>query len=68
MKAIFLCDFDGTITEQDVYDQILDAFATGDWQSYGHAYDVNQITFRGYECGVREQPCLHPRKEVSLIL
>ncbi len=51
MKAIFLCDFDGTITEQDVYDRILDAFATGDWQSYGHAYDVNQITFEAMNTG-----------------
>lgn len=51
MKAIFLCDFDGTITEQDVYDRILDAFATGDWQAYGHAYDVNQITFEAMNAG-----------------
>lgn len=51
MKAIFLCDFDGTITEQDVYDRILDNFATGDWETYGHAYDVNQITFEAMNTG-----------------
>jgi len=31
-KTIFQCDFDGTVTHEDIGFQILDAFADGDWR------------------------------------
>jgi 2-hydroxy-3-keto-5-methylthiopentenyl-1-phosphate phosphatase len=31
-KTIFQCDFDGTVTYEDIGFQILDAFADGDWR------------------------------------
>ncbi len=32
-KTLVQCDFDGTITEEDVSFAMLDAFADGDWES-----------------------------------
>lgn len=32
LKAVVQCDFDGTITEEDISFQLLDAFADGDWR------------------------------------
>ncbi len=41
---VVTCDFDGTITHQDACDQILSAFANGDWQSVGKSYEEGSIS------------------------
>lgn len=57
MKAIVLCDFDGTITNKDVYDSILKTFSDGSFQSFGEKYDSKKITFekmnKGFVTGLR---------------
>lgn len=37
-KTLILCDFDGTITESDVTDTLLNHFATKEWEEVGKAY------------------------------
>jgi len=44
MKTLFQCDFDGTITEQDVSFFLLDAFAQGDWRQLLREYKQHRIT------------------------
>lgn len=41
---VVACDFDGTITHQDVCDQILATFANGDWQAVGKSYEEGAIS------------------------
>jgi 2-hydroxy-3-keto-5-methylthiopentenyl-1-phosphate phosphatase len=41
---IIQCDFDGTITEEDVSFALLDAFAEGDWREWLEQYRQNKIT------------------------
>ena len=43
MKTLFQCDFDGTLTEEDVSFMILDAFATGDWRRLLTQYREGKI-------------------------
>ena len=43
-KILIQCDFDGTITEEDVSFFILDAFANGDWRSMLQEYKDDKIT------------------------
>ena len=43
MKTLFQCDFDGTLTEEDVSFLILDAFATGDWRQLLADYREGKI-------------------------
>lgn len=43
MKTLFQCDFDGTLTEEDVSFLILDAFATGDWRQLLTQYREGKI-------------------------
>jgi 2-hydroxy-3-keto-5-methylthiopentenyl-1-phosphate phosphatase len=38
------CDFDGTITEEDVSFALLDAFAQGDWREWFQHYRQNRIS------------------------
>jgi 2-hydroxy-3-keto-5-methylthiopentenyl-1-phosphate phosphatase len=38
------CDFDGTITEEDVSFALLDAFALGDWREWLQQYKENKIS------------------------
>ena len=38
------CDFDGTITEDDVSFALLDAFARGDWRHWLEQYRLNRIS------------------------
>jgi len=41
---IIQCDFDGTITEEDVSFMLLDAFAQGDWRKLFQQYRDNKIS------------------------
>lgn len=44
MKILFQCDFDGTITQEDVSFLILDAFANGDWRQLLTQYREGKIS------------------------
>jgi len=44
VKTLVQCDFDGTITEEDVSFLILDAFATGDWRQLLADYREGKIS------------------------
>lgn len=44
VKTIVQCDFDGTITQQDVSFLILDAFADGDWRRLLREYQEGRIS------------------------
>ena len=43
-KTLVQCDFDGTVTEEDVSFIILDAFASGDWRKVLADYRENKIS------------------------
>ncbi len=43
-KAVFQCDFDGTITVEDISFLILDNFAEGDWRAVLEEYKSSLIT------------------------
>ncbi len=43
-KTLVQCDFDGTITEEDVSFMLLDAFADGDWRRLHKEYEVANIS------------------------
>lgn len=43
-KILIQCDFDGTITEDDVSFMLLDAFAKGDWRAIYKEYSDGKIT------------------------
>jgi 2-hydroxy-3-keto-5-methylthiopentenyl-1-phosphate phosphatase len=43
-KTLIQCDFDGTITEEDVSFLILDAFADGDWRKLLEDYKGGRIS------------------------
>jgi 2-hydroxy-3-keto-5-methylthiopentenyl-1-phosphate phosphatase len=44
VKTLFQCDFDGTITQEDVSFLILDAFANGDWRQLLAQYREGKIS------------------------
>lgn len=44
MKTLVQCDFDGTITEEDVSFLLLDAFAQGDWRKWLQKYKEHEIS------------------------
>lgn len=44
MQTLIQCDFDGTITEEDVSFVLLDAHAEGDWRRLLHAYEERRIS------------------------
>ena len=44
MKTLIQCDFDGTVTEEDVSFFLLDAFAQGDWRGLLRQYKENRIS------------------------
>ncbi len=44
MKTLVQCDFDGTITEEDVSFQLLDAFANGGWRQMLTEYREGKIS------------------------
>jgi len=44
MKTIVQCDFDGTITEQDVSYLLMDAFAGGKWRQLLNEYRESRIS------------------------
>jgi 2-hydroxy-3-keto-5-methylthiopentenyl-1-phosphate phosphatase len=44
MKTLVQCDFDGTITEEDVSFLMLDAFAEGDWRAVHKLYQEAKIS------------------------
>lgn len=43
-KTLIQCDFDGTITEEDVSFKLLDAFAEGDWRKLHRDYEADRIS------------------------
>jgi 2-hydroxy-3-keto-5-methylthiopentenyl-1-phosphate phosphatase len=43
-KILVQCDFDGTVTTEDVSFMLLDAFAKGDWHKLDDEYDGGKIT------------------------
>ena len=43
-KTLIQCDFDGTLTEEDISFLILDAFADGDWRSILEQYKSDKIS------------------------
>ena len=43
-KTLVQCDFDGTITEEDVSFLMLDAFADGDWRALHRQYEETKIS------------------------
>jgi 2-hydroxy-3-keto-5-methylthiopentenyl-1-phosphate phosphatase len=43
-KILVQCDFDGTITTEDVSFMLLDAFAQGDWHAINDEYAAGKIT------------------------
>ena len=44
MKALVQCDFDGTVTEEDISFLLLDAFAQGDWRQLLRQYREHKIS------------------------
>lgn len=44
MKTLFQCDFDGTVTPEDVSFMILDAFGNRDWRQLLEQYREGKIT------------------------
>jgi 2-hydroxy-3-keto-5-methylthiopentenyl-1-phosphate phosphatase len=44
MKILVQCDFDGTITEEDISFFLLDAFAQGDWRRLLRDYQEHRIS------------------------
>jgi len=44
VKTLFQCDFDGTITQEDISFLILDAFANGDWRQLLTQYRQGKIS------------------------
>jgi len=44
MKALVQCDFDGTVTEEDISFLLLDAFAQGDWRQLLQQYKEHRIS------------------------
>lgn len=44
MKTVIQCDFDGTITEEDVSFRLLDTFAEGDWRQLHREYEADRIS------------------------
>jgi 2-hydroxy-3-keto-5-methylthiopentenyl-1-phosphate phosphatase len=44
MKTLVQCDFDGTITEEDISFLLLDAFAQGDWRRLLRKYKERRIS------------------------
>ena len=44
MKTLVQCDFDGTITEEDISFMLLDGFAQGDWQHLLQDYKEHKIS------------------------
>ncbi len=43
-KILIQCDFDGTVTVDDISFMLLDAFATGDWRTLDDEYTAGKIT------------------------
>ena len=55
MKTLVQCDFDGTVTEEDVSFFLLDTFAQGDWRRLLQEYKEGKIsrdTLEKYNKGV----------------
>jgi 2-hydroxy-3-keto-5-methylthiopentenyl-1-phosphate phosphatase len=44
MKTLVQCDFDGTITEEDISFVLLDTFAQGDWRQLLRQYQEHKIS------------------------
>ena len=43
-QILIQCDFDGTVTEDDISFKLLDAFARGDWRAINKQYSDGKIT------------------------
>ncbi len=51
MKTVVQCDFDGTITEEDVSFLLLDAFADGSWRQLLEEYREGRISVGAFNTG-----------------
>ena len=63
MKTLVQCDFDGTVTEEDVSFFLLDAFAQGDWrrllQEYKeHRISVGEFNTKAFAMAKADKPTL----------
>jgi len=52
MKTLVQCDFDGTITEEDVSFLLLDIFAQGDWRQVLRDYKEHKISVSNFNTQV----------------
>jgi 2,3-diketo-5-methylthio-1-phosphopentane phosphatase len=43
-KLVVLCDFDGTITEIDTVEFLLDRFAAGNWRIFDRQFEIGKIS------------------------
>ncbi|EKE10597.1 MAG: hypothetical protein ACD_15C00235G0003 [uncultured bacterium] len=64
---VVVCDFDGTITNQDACDQILATFANGDWQAVGKSYEEGAISHAEMNTRFIEMLTVSP-KELELFI
>lgn len=51
MKTLIQCDFDGTVTEEDISFVLLDAFARGDWRRLLRDYKEHKISVGEFNTG-----------------
>jgi 2-hydroxy-3-keto-5-methylthiopentenyl-1-phosphate phosphatase len=58
---MIFCDFDGTISRQDVVDLMLDTFAEPQWREIEKEWDAGRITAR--ECLDRQMACLQVHED-----
>lgn len=72
-SEVVACDFDGTITCQDACDQILAAFANGDWNDIGRSYEKGDISHEEMNTRFMEMLAVSPedleafvRKNISV--
>ena len=43
-KILIQCDFDGTVTKEDISFMLMDAFADGDWREINRQYNDGKIS------------------------
>jgi 2-hydroxy-3-keto-5-methylthiopentenyl-1-phosphate phosphatase len=43
-KATIICDFDGCLCYQDVFDEMMDHFVCAEWRNFGKSYEEGKIS------------------------
>jgi 2-hydroxy-3-keto-5-methylthiopentenyl-1-phosphate phosphatase len=51
-KILVQCDFDGTVTVEDVSFMLLDAFADGDWRQWEEEYEAGRMSIGNFNSKV----------------